>query len=80
MRRVGRAFGGSINDVLLAVTDDGVHRYLRDLGERAAEPLVAMCPVSVREPGDLEPGTKASTLFVRLGGPRSGAAHALRKS
>ena len=77
MRRVGRAFGGSINDVLLAVTDDGVHRYLDDAGERPAEPLVAMCPVSVREPGDVEPGTKASTMFVRLGSPRSGAARRL---
>jgi diacylglycerol O-acyltransferase / wax synthase len=74
MRRVGHAFGGSINDVLLAVTDDGVHRYLRGFGERPAEPLVGMCPVSVREPGDTELGTKASTLFVRLGGPRAGVA------
>jgi diacylglycerol O-acyltransferase / wax synthase len=79
MRRVGRAFGGSINDVLLAVADDGVHRYLRGLGERPTEPLVGMCPVSVREPGDLAPGTKASTLFVRLGGPRSGAATRLKE-
>jgi WS/DGAT/MGAT family acyltransferase len=79
MRRVGHAFGGSINDVLLAVTDAGVHRYLRDAGERPAEALVGMCPVSVREPGDLEPGTKASTMFVRLGGPRSGVARRLRE-
>ena len=33
LRRVGRAHGGTINDVLLAIVDDGVHRYLRDLGE-----------------------------------------------
>jgi diacylglycerol O-acyltransferase len=79
MRRVGHTFDGSINDVLLAVTDDGVHRYLRGFGERPAEPLVGMCPVSVREPGDLEFGTKASTLFVRLGGPRSGVATRLRE-
>ncbi len=77
MRRVGRAFGGSINDVLLSVTDDGVHRYLRELGERPTEPLVGMCPVSVRDPGDFEPGTKASTLFVKLGSPRSSAARRL---
>jgi WS/DGAT/MGAT family acyltransferase len=79
MRRVGRAFGGSINDVLLAVTDAGVHRYLRGLGERPAEPLVGMCPVSVREPGDMDLGTKASTLFVRLGRPRAGVAARLRE-
>ena len=79
MRRLGRAFAGSINDVLLAVADDGVQRYLRELGERPAEPLVSMCPVSVREPGDLEAGTKASTMFVRLGSPRSGAARRLEE-
>ena len=79
MRRVGHAFDGSINDVLLAVADDGVHRYLRSFGERPAEPLVGMCPVSVREPGDMELGTKASTLFVRLAGPRAGVATRLRE-
>ncbi len=47
--------------------------------ERPAEPLVGMCPVSVREPGDTEYGTKASTLFVRLGGPRSGVATRLKE-
>jgi WS/DGAT/MGAT family acyltransferase len=77
MRRVGHAFGGPINDVLLAVIDDGVRRYLRDLGERPAEPLVAMCPVSVRAPGDFEAGTKASTMFVRLAGPGRGTARRL---
>lgn len=71
MRRLGRGHDGSINDVLLAVCDAGVQRYLRDCGERPAEPLVAMCPVSTRDPGDDEPGTKASTLFVKLGNPRS---------
>jgi diacylglycerol O-acyltransferase len=79
MRRIGHAFGGSINDVLLAVTDGGVHRHLRGLGERPTEPLVGMCPVSVRRPGDVELGTKASTLFVRLGTPRAGAAARLKE-
>ncbi len=79
MRRVGHGFGGSINDVLLAVTDDGVHRYLRGFGERPTEPLVGMCPVSVREPGDTGSGTKASTLFVRLGDPRAGVATRLKE-
>jgi WS/DGAT/MGAT family acyltransferase len=73
LRRVGRAHGGTINDVLLAIVDDGVHRYLRDVGEPPPAPLVAMCPVSLRQPGDREAGTKATTLFVKLGSPRSGA-------
>ncbi len=79
MRRIGRARGGTINDVLLAVVDDGVHRHLRELGERPPESLVAMCPVSLREPGDDEARTKATTLFVKLGNPRSGTARRLEE-
>jgi WS/DGAT/MGAT family acyltransferase len=79
LRRVGRANGGTINDVLLAVVDDGVHHYLRDLGELPPAPLVAMCPVSLRQPGDQQPGTKATTLFVKLGSPRSGVGPRLRE-
>jgi len=79
LRRVGRAHGGTINDVLLAIVDEGVHRYLRELGEPPPAPLVAMCPVSLRRPDDHEAGTKATTLFVKLGGPRSGAGVRLRE-
>jgi len=79
LRRIGRTHGGTINDVLLAIVDDGVHRYLRDLGEPPPAPLVAMCPVSLRQPDDREAGTKATTLFVRLGSPRSGTAARLRE-
>lgn len=73
LREVGHAAGGTVNDALLAVVDEGVHRYLRALGERPAEPLVAMCPVASRDPDDDSIGNKATTLFVRLGQPRSGA-------
>jgi WS/DGAT/MGAT family acyltransferase len=79
LRRVGRAHGGTVNDVLLAVVDDGVHRYLRALGELPPAPLVAMCPVSLRQPGDHQPGTKATTLFVKLGSPRSAVGPRLRE-
>jgi len=79
MRRVARAAGGTLNDVALAVADAGIGRYLADLGERPRQPLVAMCPVSVRDPGDHEATTKSATFFVPLGGPRAGAAARLRQ-
>jgi WS/DGAT/MGAT family acyltransferase len=79
LRRVGRAHGGTINDALLAVVDDGLHRYLRELGEQPPAPLVAMCPVSLRQPDDREAGTKATTLFVKLGSPRSATGARLRE-
>ena len=74
MRRVARASGGTLNDVALAVVDAGVERVLAARGERPREPLVAMCPVSVRAPDDFEPTTKATSLFVPLARPRAGAA------
>lgn len=79
LRRVGHACGGTVNDALLAVIDQGIHRYLRELGERPAGPLVAMCPVASRDPDDDSIGNKATTLFVRLGQPRSGVDSRLRE-
>ena len=79
MRRVAHSFGGKVNDVVLAVVDGGVERYLASLGERPRQPLVAMCPVSIREEGDLEATTKVATMFVPLAQPRSGAARRLQQ-
>jgi WS/DGAT/MGAT family acyltransferase len=72
MRQVAGAFGGTVNDVVLAVVDAGVQRYLAARDERPRDPLVAMCPISQREDSDLEATIKVTTLFVRLGAPRAG--------
>lgn len=79
MRRVADACGGTLNDVTLAVVDAGVERFLAELGERPRQPLVAMCPVSLRRPDDREATTKAATMFVPLARPRSGAMDRLRQ-
>jgi WS/DGAT/MGAT family acyltransferase len=78
MREVASAAGGTLNDVVLAVVDAGVARYLAEHGERPGRPLVAMCPISLREAGDHEATTKTATLFVPLGAPRAGTAARLR--
>lgn len=79
MRHVAHGAGGTLNDVVLAVVDAGVTRFLASAGERPPQPLVAMCPVSLREPGDREATSKVATLFVPLGSPRQGAATRLRR-
>jgi WS/DGAT/MGAT family acyltransferase len=66
MKSVGKAFGGTINDVAVALVDAALHRYLADLGAEPVDRLVALCPLSLREPGDREATTKASTMFVPL--------------
>jgi WS/DGAT/MGAT family acyltransferase len=77
MREVASAFDTKVNDVILSVVDAGAHRYLSGHGESPEGPLVAMVPVSLREPGDEEATTKVASMFVPLGRPRSGAARRL---
>ncbi len=75
MHEVGRHFGATLNDVAAAVVDGGLHEYLRQTGLSFAHPLIAMCPVSLRDGGaDDTIGTRVSALFVRLGEPGAGMA------
>jgi diacylglycerol O-acyltransferase len=71
MKAVGKAFGATLNDVAATIVDEGVHRYLRQSGHPFPDRLVAMCPVSLREEGDMDPSTKASAMFVRMGAPET---------
>lgn len=74
MRAVARAYGGTLNDVVVTVIDAGLQDYLAARHERPRQPLVAMCPVSQRAADDLEATLKVATMFVRLGPPRAGVA------
>jgi len=56
----------------VTIVDAALIRYLQDRGELPSKPLVAMCPMSLREAGDKEATTKVSALFVPLGGKRAG--------
>ena len=69
MRSVGKAYGATLNDVAATSVDEGVHRYLRQIGHPSPDRLVGMCPISLREEGDTDPSTKASAMFVRMGAP-----------
>jgi WS/DGAT/MGAT family acyltransferase len=66
MKAAAKAFGGTINDVAVTIVDAALHRYLDDLGATPVDSLVALCPLSLREAGDKEATTKASTMFVPL--------------
>ncbi|MDT8408408.1 MAG: wax ester/triacylglycerol synthase family O-acyltransferase [Wenzhouxiangellaceae bacterium] len=76
MRRVGRHYGATLNDVAMTVIDAGVHRYLAEQNQPFEHRLVAMCPVSLRDADDASGGTRVSAVFVRMGAP--GAAMAER--
>lgn len=67
-REIRRAFGGTINDVVLAVVSEGAARYLEAHHEATDDKLLrVMCPVSVRtedEKGAL--GNRVSGIFPML--------------
>ena len=67
MRTVGKHFGATLNDLSVTIVDEGVHRYLRQTSRTFPHRLVAMCPMSLRDEGDADTGTKASAMFVHLG-------------
>jgi WS/DGAT/MGAT family acyltransferase len=64
LRRVKRAHGTTVNDVLLAAVAGGVRRFLTRQGDEPA-PLKAMVPVSVRDDSDVL-GNHVSFVFADL--------------
>lgn len=69
LKPAGKAFGGTINDVVVTIVDAGVHGYLQHIGHASRKRLVALCPISLRDSGDTSATTQASTMFVPLGEP-----------
>ena len=67
MRSVGKRYGATLNDMVMTLVDEGVHRYLRQTGRAFPHRLVAFCPISLREKDDLEAATKVTAAFVHLG-------------
>ncbi|MEE4145126.1 MAG: wax ester/triacylglycerol synthase family O-acyltransferase [Halieaceae bacterium] len=68
-RAIGEHTGSKVNDVVLSVVDAALHEYLEAKNENTTSPLVALCPMSIREEGDDSASTQASALHVRLGEP-----------
>jgi diacylglycerol O-acyltransferase len=67
IKQVGRAAGGTVNDVVLAVVAGMLGRYLAAARPEPFPPPVALVPVSVRAHGDeAAGGNKISTVFVDL--------------
>jgi diacylglycerol O-acyltransferase / wax synthase len=68
LKAVRRAFGGSINDAVLAVCTTGLRRLLLERGEQLpSRGLRAMVPMNVRQNSErLMLGNRVSSLFVNL--------------
>jgi diacylglycerol O-acyltransferase len=61
------AFGGTVNDVVLALCAGALRRYFDDIGETLDASLLAMCPISVRTVEQKNTmGNQVSALLVSL--------------
>jgi WS/DGAT/MGAT family acyltransferase len=67
IKSVRASLGGTVNDVVLAVCAGALRAYLDEKGELPEDPLVAMCPISVRSEADKSAlGNQISSMLVSL--------------
>jgi diacylglycerol O-acyltransferase / wax synthase len=67
VKTVKNAFGVSVNDVVMAMSAGALRRWLADHDALAGAPLVAMIPVSIRDPaGRGALGNKVSAMLATL--------------
>ncbi|MEA3055937.1 MAG: diacylglycerol O-acyltransferase / wax synthase [Actinomycetota bacterium] len=67
IKAVRVALGGTVNDVVLAVCAGALRTYLDEKGALPDDPLVAMCPISVRSEADKSAlGNQISSMLVSL--------------
>ena len=76
LKAMGKTAGGTINDVVLALCDAALLRYLAEQGQEPDKPLVAAVPVNLRQAGESSEGNFVTSLQVKLG--RSGQTPAER--
>jgi WS/DGAT/MGAT family acyltransferase len=67
LKRLKEVTGGTINDVVMAISAGALRTYLEEKGALPDRPLRAMVPVSIRTGDEEEPWTnRVSALFVDL--------------
>jgi WS/DGAT/MGAT family acyltransferase len=67
VKAVKNAFGVSVNDVVMAMCAGALRRWLADHGALPEQPLIAMIPVSVRDPASKGAlGNKVSAMLATL--------------
>lgn len=66
LKRVAKAAGGSLNDVVLAICTTVLRDHLRRCGALPSRPLIAAMPVSLRAPGDAEVDNQVSMVQCPL--------------
>lgn len=66
-KAIKAALGVKVNDVVLAICAGALRHYLEGIGELPSDPLIAVCPVSVRTEDERDTqGNKVSAMFTSL--------------
>ncbi len=66
IKRVARAHGASLNDVVMALCASALREYLAQIDALPAKPLIAAMPVSLRTGGDAEVNNQVSMVQCPL--------------
>jgi diacylglycerol O-acyltransferase len=67
IKNIGKAVGGTVNDVVLAMCSGALRQYLLDRGELPRHSLKAMVPVSMRSKGDMSSANVVNFITADLG-------------
>jgi WS/DGAT/MGAT family acyltransferase len=67
LKAVAKAAGGTLNDVILALSGASLRRYLLELDALPKAPLIAMVPVNVRAKDDAGGGNAIGAILASLG-------------
>jgi diacylglycerol O-acyltransferase len=66
LKAVAKATGGTLNDVILAVSSGSLRRYLIEHEALPSQPLIAMLPVAVRTRDDAGGGNAVGAILATL--------------
>jgi diacylglycerol O-acyltransferase len=78
LKAMGRPYSATLNDVVLALCDAALRRYLGEQDRQPDKPLVAAVPVNLRRAGEQSEGNFVTSLQVKLGSGDESPADRLR--
>jgi WS/DGAT/MGAT family acyltransferase len=79
VKAVAKATHTSVNDVVMTVIDDALHRYLREHRAPTDRPLVAFMPMSLRDESGGGEGNQVSVELIAMGAPEASLGERLRQ-
>lgn len=66
-KEIAKDFGGTVNDLVLAISGAAIRRYLLDKDLLPTRPILASCPVSVRPENGAQEGNNVSIFLATTG-------------